>query len=136
MREGAQHAPALSLALVALGALAVRRVAPAARFVRRSLLKGLDRKNRVRARIFGPACSGEHGPALLGALVRHASNEAAHRGFDFVVTNLDADDPRRAVFPKAKFYTTFLQKALGRVYIGGDAPRFDAGAFHDPRDIS
>ena len=53
-----------------------------------------------------------------------------------LVANLDADDPRRAAFPPARFTTLFLQKEVGA---GAGAQRpgaFDPLAFHDPRDIA
>jgi ribosomal protein S18 acetylase RimI-like enzyme len=130
-------------ALIAFG---VWKVSPFVRFARRVLVKSLDRRAKLRARIFAPACDGEQGKALLRGLVQHASNEAMAKGFELVVTNLDEKDDRRSEFPKAKFFTLLLQKALrpgpggagdgtgGRE--GQTSVSFDPHAFHDPRDIS
>lgn len=101
----------------------------------------MRRGGKLRARIFAPVCAGVHGPRLLAALINHATNEARARGYEFVVTNLAAADPSRAVFAPSKFYTIFLQKDVvplpgARLPARGKPPLFRPGAFHDPRDIS
>ena len=106
---------------------------------------------QVRARIFGPCCAGANGPRLLAALTSHACNEARALGYEYVVTNLAADDPIQAVFairadpPRFlklyKLYTLFLQKDISplpgiSLPASGPPPHFSPGAFHDPRDIA
>ena len=113
------------------------KAAPTARLVRRTLAKSNypEMRCRSRARLFAPAHSGPDGDALLAALVRHVKNEAMESGFDYMVINLDAEDPIRGTFGKPSFFTVFYQKQL-QDEAAASGRRFGVDAFHDPRDIS